>query len=111
MHPVGLAFYAALGDYFRANGITTTAKINYEIRSIPYLQRMGLFNALGYGNPIPTATHEEAGRFIPLRRIKTSDELSTLMKDIDPILHTDSNTSAFSTRLCMPVGFNKFIKS
>lgn len=93
MHPVGLAFYAALGDYFRANGIKTTAAINYKIRSIPYLQRMGLFNALGYGNPIPTSTHEEAGRFIPLRRIRTSDELSALMKDIDPILHTDTNTS------------------
>lgn len=93
MHPVGLAFYAAIGDYFRANNIETTATINYEIKSIPYLQRMGLFNALGYGNPIETVVHEECGRFIPLRRIRNSTELSALMKDIDPILHTDRDTS------------------
>lgn len=54
---------------------------------------MGLFNALGYEDHRETVTHEEAGRFIPLRRIKNSDELSQLMKDIDPILHTDQNTS------------------
>lgn len=93
MHPIGLAFYAALGDYFRINGIKTTATINYDIKSIPYLQRMGLFKALGYADPIETKNHEECGRFIPLRRIRNSEELSQLMKDIDPILHTDQNTS------------------
>lgn len=93
MHPIGLAFYAAIGDSFRSNDIKTKAAINYEIPSIPYLQRMGLFEALGYDNPIKTEIHEEAGRFIPLRRITSSDELSTLMKDVDPILHTDPNTS------------------
>lgn len=46
MHPVGLAFYAALGDYFRANGIKTTAKINYEIRSIPYHSKNGAFQCI-----------------------------------------------------------------
>lgn len=93
MHPIGLAFYAALGDYFRLKDISTTAAINYEIRSIPFLQRMGLFRALGYGDPLETTNHEESGRFIPLRRITNGDELSALMKDIDPILHTDRNTS------------------
>lgn len=93
MHPVGLAFYAAIGDIFKLNDLKTTAAINYEIKSLPYLQRMGLFGALGYGNPLKTNTHEESGRFIPLRRITTSDELSTLMKDIDPLLHTDRETS------------------
>ncbi len=93
MHPVGLAFYAAMGDLFRLNGIKTHASINYKIRSIPYLQRMGLFTSLGYKNPIETEKHEESGRFIPLRRISSSAELSTLMKDIDPILHTEPNTS------------------
>jgi len=93
MHPVGLAFYAALGDYFRSNSLRTTFKVNFGIRSIPYLQRMGLFKSLGYKDPVQTKSHEEAGRFIPLRRIQNSDDLSVLMKDIDPILHTDANTS------------------
>ncbi|MGA2171929.1 MAG: ATP-binding protein [Sedimentisphaerales bacterium] len=93
MHPVGLVLYASLGDYFRKNGIETSATINYEIKSIPYLQRMGLFSTLGYSDPVETKKHEETGRFIPLTRITTSDELATFLKDIDPILHTTPDTS------------------
>lgn len=93
MHPVGLALYAAFGDYFRLNEIETSVTINYEIRSIPYLQRMGLFSTLGYSDPVATKKHEETGRFIPLTRITTSDELATFLKTIDPILHTTQDTS------------------
>jgi anti-sigma regulatory factor (Ser/Thr protein kinase) len=93
MHPIGLALYAALGDHFRQNKIETTARINHAIRSIPYLQRMGLFSALGYNDPVKTVNHEETGRFIPLTRITTSTELATFMKTIDPILHTTPDTS------------------
>jgi anti-sigma regulatory factor (Ser/Thr protein kinase) len=93
MHPVGLAFYAAIGDHMRAHSIETDASISYQIKSIPYLQRMGLFGALGYGNPIPTETHEETGRFIPLTKIGNSAELDAFLKQIDPILHTTQNTS------------------
>lgn len=93
MHPIGLAFYAALGDCFRLNQIKSTARINYKIRSIPYLQRMGLFRALGYSNPLSIEEHEESGRFIPLRKIRTSDDLDKLIKEIDPILHTTRENS------------------
>lgn len=93
MHPVGLAFYAALRDYFTMNGIEVTAMINRDIRSIPYLQRMGLFTALGFQDPVTTAQHEEAGRFIPLTRITSSKELSAFLILLDPILHADRNTA------------------
>jgi anti-sigma regulatory factor (Ser/Thr protein kinase) len=93
MHPVGLAFYAALSDLFIENGIETTATINYDIRSIPYLQRMGLFRTFGYSDPLETKEHEETGRFIPLMKIRNSDELDTFIKTIDPILHTSRENS------------------
>lgn len=93
MHPVGLALYAALGDYFRQNDIQSNAVMNLRIPSIPYLQRMGLFSTLGYSNPVATQEHEETGRFIPLTRIRTSEELATFLKTIDPILHTTPDTS------------------
>ena len=93
MHPVGLALYAAFGDHFRLNEIQTSVIINYKIRSIPYLQRMGLFSTLGYSDPVETREHEETGRFIPLTRITTSDELARFLKTIDPILHTTPDTS------------------
>ncbi|HEU4717386.1 MAG TPA: hypothetical protein VFU15_06125, partial [Bacteroidia bacterium] len=59
MHPIGIVFYAALMDHWRQNGITRKASIDYRIRSIPYLQRMGLFSALNYKDPISTKTHDE----------------------------------------------------
>jgi anti-sigma regulatory factor (Ser/Thr protein kinase) len=93
MHPVGLVLYASLGDYFRLNEIKTSATINYRIRSIPYLQRMGLFSTLDYSDPVATKKHEETGRFIPLTRITTNNELVAFLKSIDPILHTTTDTS------------------
>jgi len=48
MHPIGFAFYAAIADHYKENRIKRTASMNHDIRSIPFLQRMGLFEALGF---------------------------------------------------------------
>ena len=93
MHPVGLAFYAALSDYFDQNGIITSASIDRRIPSIPYLQRMGLFKALKIEDPILIREHEEAGRFIPLMKIANSADLEAFLKQIDPVLHTTRENS------------------
>lgn len=93
MAPIGLAFYAAIGDLIRQYVLENTATLNYRIRSIPYLQRMGLFSVLGFTNPIETIEHDPTGRFIPLTKINDSIELTNFIKTIDPILHTDRNNS------------------
>ena len=93
MHPIALAFYAAMADYFRSKNVKIRAGINYQIRSIPYLQRMGLFRVLGFANPVPTKEHEETGRFIPLKKITSNSELDEFIKTIDPILHTTRQNS------------------
>ena len=93
MAPIGLAFYAAIGDIIRKDGIHNRAHLNYKIRSIPYLQRMGLFSSMGFLNPITTSTHDETGRFIPLTKIRNSSELTHFVKTIDPILHTTRDNS------------------
>ena len=80
MHPVGLAFYAALGDIFTMNNIAKKARLDFKIKSIPYIQRMGLFRAMGFKDPITTKLHEETGRFIPLQKISNSNELTTFIK-------------------------------
>jgi len=54
MAPIGLAFYAAIGDLIKDRGIENKACINRKIRSIPYLQRMGLFSSMGFINPTKT---------------------------------------------------------
>jgi len=93
MAPIGLAFYAAIGDLIRINKIENKATLNFKIRSIPYLQRMGLFSSMGFTNPVKTSEHEATGRFIPLTKIMSSDELTQFIKEIDPILHTSRNNS------------------
>ena len=93
MHPVGLALYAAIADRLARDGIKSEVSIDNKIKSIPYLQRMGLFSALGYVNPIKTKEHEETGRFIPLMKIRTSDELGDFIRTVDPILHTTRENS------------------
>lgn len=93
MAPVGIAFYAAVGDLIKQKKLTKKAAMVKTIRSIPYLQRMGLFSCLGFKNPVETAEHDETGRFIPLTKISNSDELSHFVKSIDPILHTTRNNS------------------
>lgn len=93
LHPVGLAFYAAIADTIKQKQYKRTAKINFKIRSIPFLQRMGLFTVFSYKNPIQTEEHEETGRFIPLTKIRNSIELDIFMKTIDPILHTTRENS------------------
>jgi anti-sigma regulatory factor (Ser/Thr protein kinase) len=93
MHPIGLAFYAALADRFRTEGVRTSASINFKIRSIPYLQRMGLFRIFGFEDPVPINEHEEVGRFIPLMKISDSAQLSAFIKTVDPILHTTRDNS------------------
>lgn len=87
LHPVSLAFYAALADQFAESGIQVTGEINPHVSSIPFLQRMGLFRVFGFSDPIKITEHEEAGRFIPLRKIQTSADLRSFIADIDPILH------------------------
>ena len=91
LHPVSLAYYAALADQFAESGIQVTGKINMELSSIPFLQRMGLFRVFGFDDIVQITEHEEAGRFIPLRKIQPTADLKSFIADIDPILHASDD--------------------
>lgn len=93
MAPVGVAFYAAIGDLIASKNIQHSGNISLAIRTIPYLQRMGLFTSLGFKDPKAIKEHDETGRFIPVTKIRDADELSRFVKQIDPILHTTRNNS------------------
>lgn len=58
-----------------------------EAKSKHYLERMGLFNFLGVKSGIQITEHEAAGRFVPLTRIKTSEELTKFITEVTPLLH------------------------
>jgi len=84
IHPVVLSMIAALSL------IADPKKVRcepIEAKSGHYLDRMGLFNFLRVNQNSNISEHESAGRFIPLKQIKNSKELTTFLTDMIPLLH------------------------
>jgi len=86
VHPVVLSMIAALGQTVKPANITCE---KLEAASKHYLERMGLFRALGIRSGINIMEHESAGRFIPITQIKDSGALTTFITEMTPLLHLD----------------------
>ncbi|MBI3031861.1 sensor histidine kinase [Candidatus Woesearchaeota archaeon] len=86
IHPVVLCMVAALGMNIKPSKIACE---KLEAKSKHYLQRMGLFRLLNLGVDHNIVEHEPAGRFIPLTKITNSDELTTFITEMVPLLHLD----------------------
>lgn len=84
LHPVVLAMVAALGSNISPDHIIIE---KLEAKSKHYLERIGLFKFLGVKSDIVITEHEPAGRFIPLSKIRNSEELSHFIIDMIPLLH------------------------
>jgi anti-sigma regulatory factor (Ser/Thr protein kinase) len=87
VHPVVLSMIAALGLALRPENIRCE---KFEAKSKHYLVRMGLFKILNVPSDINIVEHEASGRFIPLTRIRTSDELTKFITEMIPLLHLES---------------------
>lgn len=82
IHPVVLSLVAALGleaEQVKIDALTA--------KSAHYMERMGLFKYLGIESGITIREHEPAGRFIPITKIKNSNELTRFIQDMIPLLH------------------------
>ena len=88
VHPVVLAFTAAVADSVTANGGSHYGRVR-QIRSLPYLIRMGLFDHVHLDAGQEIVAHEEAGRFIPLQRIRNGEELTDFIINMIPLLHAE----------------------
>ncbi len=86
VHPVVLSMIAALGLTLKPENIQCQ---KLEAKSKHYLVRMGLFKILDIASDINVVEHEAAGRFIPLTKIRTSDELTRFITEMIPLLHVD----------------------
>lgn len=84
IHPVVLSMVAALGLTLKPENILFE---KLEATSKHYLERIGLFKLLGLTSGIKITERESAGRFIPLSKICSSDELSRFIIDMVPLLH------------------------
>jgi anti-sigma regulatory factor (Ser/Thr protein kinase) len=86
VHPAVLALTACAGELVSYRGGTFTGTIP-NISSLPYLIRMKLFEYVRLQPPIQIREYEEAGRFIPLTQIKTTDDLRHAIANLVPLLH------------------------
>jgi len=84
VHPAVISMIAALGLTVDAKKIRCQ---RFEATSRHYFVRMGLFKLLNIPSDIVIQEHEPAGRFIPLTQIRTSDQLTSFITEMIPLLH------------------------
>ncbi len=87
LHPAALAFAACVADHVTASGGIHVGKVE-QVKSLPYLQRMKLFDHIRLQPEKAIAEHEESGRFIPITRVNTSTDLSAFIVNMIPLLHS-----------------------
>lgn len=90
VHPVILTIIAALAKSIKPKNVSID---EVTATSGHYLDRMGLFNALGKKSPFSISEHEPAGRFIPLTQIRNQFEQSKFITDVIPLLHLPPNSA------------------
>jgi anti-sigma regulatory factor (Ser/Thr protein kinase) len=94
LHPLATSMIASEAIAARSRGVNVLVEGLASTASTRYLERMGLFGLMGVESGIAVTAHEPAGRFVPLRRIQTNDELNDFVVDMVPLLHAEPGEAA-----------------
>ena len=92
VHPANLVFTAALAMEVGRDRSSIAGHVPDTGR---YLDRMGLYNVTKTPSPFIYHKKEEAGRFIPIKVIKTPSDQSRFITDVVPLLHLSEKNSLF----------------
>lgn len=84
VHPAALVFAAALAQKVGKENVIID---NTAGKSGLYIDRMGLYDWSKTESPYHYSRHEEAGRFVPVKQILTSNDQSKFITDLIPLLH------------------------
>lgn len=84
VHPANLVLAAALAIQVGSENTEITGEVPETGR---YLDRMGLYALTKTSSPFIYRKKEEAGRFVPIKVIKTSEDQSRFITDMIPLLH------------------------
>ncbi|NCQ65952.1 MAG: hypothetical protein COZ34_00330 [Candidatus Pacebacteria bacterium CG_4_10_14_3_um_filter_34_15] len=84
VHPANLVIAAALAIRVGKKNTEITGQVPETGR---YLDRMGLYDLTKTSSPFVYHQKEEAGRFVPIKIIKTSDDQSRFITDVIPLLY------------------------
>lgn len=87
VHPLVISMTVALAEEIRLTGGEIKCK-EFNAKSRSYLLRMGLIDALNPNHGIQIDERESSGRFIPARKILSSEQLNQFIIDMVPLLHT-----------------------
>ncbi len=87
VHPLVISMTVALAEEVRLKGGQIACE-DFNAKSRSYLLRMGLIDSLNPNHGISIDEHDSSGRFIPARKIFTSEQLSQFIADMVPLLHT-----------------------
>jgi len=90
VHPANLVLAASLA---MKAGKENTEIIGQVPLTGQYLDRMGLYNLSKTPSPFVYNKKEEAGRFVPIKIIKTSEDQSRFITDVIPLLHLSEENS------------------
>jgi len=85
LEPFVLSMLAAWADYWAEKGIPIACN-NTDSKGVDYARRMGLFNYLNHASSKELNTHESAGQFVPLCKLKNSSDVAAFMVEMVPIL-------------------------
>jgi len=92
--PFALTMAAAWGARCRGQGLKVSLK-NLTSRA-KYAARMKLFDFLGVDPHFVIQEHEEAGRFVPIRNIRTPADIRSVIADVSVLLHLDHDQEALA---------------
>jgi len=99
LSPMAIAAVSAWGDTLRARGVTIRCE-NVNTQGVGYASRLHMFEHIGCQGP-PMAEHEETGRFIPVTRIESQEQLRDFSVNVVPLLHIDSPETVHAVRYCL----------
>jgi anti-sigma regulatory factor (Ser/Thr protein kinase) len=103
VHPFVLCMIAALGLNIKSGNIQVDT---LQAKSTPYLIRMGLLKFLNIPYDKAIQEHAAEGRFIPLKQVRTSQELTEFITDMIPLLHSDAEQAKTIGYIITELGTN-----
>lgn len=100
LEPMGLAMIAAWSAWCRRNALAI--EVRNLTKRTDYAARMKLFEQIGIEYNRPIKEHEEVGRFLPLRNVKTQKDIRSVLADVSALLHLNDNPDSLATvQYCM----------
>lgn len=100
LQPFAISMLAAWADYCNQVGVRVETE-NIKASGVEYLWRMGLLKYVQPDYKSTRTEHEPSGRFIPLTKVATSEDLRKFISDLVPLLHLDSVDKANAVRYCI----------